>query len=792
MSSMLSALALVAVRADFFQPVAQPQRPGALAGRPGALPAAWYPADVRGFVPPAPQPSASSEPWFAWLAFGAAAALGYSASQRVATGAVMPAEAPLAEDASEDQDIWLTPGQAKEIAQTVGTPCFAYSEDLLIEHAKECLSFPNTFGLTVRYAMKAASNRRILQTLDSLGVHIDASSGYEVERAIEAGIDPTHISLSAQRLPNDDELRRLLAKGVKVNACSLQQIEKLGKAGASRIGLRFNPGVGSGGTNKTNVGGPSSSFGIWHELKDEADEIAQRCGLTVDCIHTHIGSGSDPAVWSNAASLTIDLARRFPDVTRVDLGGGFKVRRTGDEVTTNLQTIGAPVAGLFADFERETGRKLHLEIEPGTYLAARAGTLVASVADVVETGKSGYKFVKLDAGMTEILRPSLYAAQHPIAIYPQSPRGVVDQVIVGHCCESGDLLTPTPDDAGELLPRPFPDARQGDLVAIGGAGAYCSTMAASNYNSFPIAAETLVRTDGAIEVIRSRQIGNDVTSYETAGQVRFHKFHGLGNDFLVVDERWSSTTRPEVAAAAKALCDRNRGVGADGVLVLLAPEDDAHDVRLRIYNSDGSEPEMCGNGVRCAAAYLHHFAEGPAFQKVDTYAGTIECDVDGSTVRVGMGPPRLVAAEVPTTLTPAKLTEIEVAGEKVEVCAAGMGNPHVIVPCPADDPARLAVLERIAPQIEVCKEFPEKTNVEITVVESRSRVRVKVWERGAGWAQACGTGACATVVSTASLGLTDKNATVVLPGGELDIEWGDDQVYMTGPAEYVCSGTARI
>merc|ERR1719171_3245975 len=139
-----------------------------------------------------------------------------------------------------------------------------------------------------------------------------------------------------------------------------------------------------------------------------------------------------------------------------------------------------------------------------------------------------------------------------------------------------------------------------------------------------------------------------------------------------------------------------------------------------------------------------------------------------------MGPPRLQSAEVPTTLTPAVPTTITVAGEKVEVVAVGMGNPHCIVPCPADDPERLATLERIAPQIEVAPEFPEKTNVEIVVVESKSRVRVKVWERGAGWTQACGTGACATVVATSKLGLTDRKATVVLPGGELDIDWGEE------------------
>merc|ERR1719247_1084704 len=787
---MYVALAAV-VAADFFQPLA----PGSSARSrlPVAAPTMWtyrVPVDPRAYTQPRAREFAPPQTSLAWLVFGAATAAGF-ASARVAAAAVMPKEAPISESGTpQDEDIWMTPAMAAEIQRTVGTPCFAYSEELLVKHAKQCLSFPNNYGLTVRYAMKSASNRRILQTLDSLGVHIDASSGYEVERAIEAGIDPTHISLSAQRLPGNDELRRLVAKGVKVNACSLQQIEKLAAAKASRIGLRFNPGVGSGGTNKTNVGGPSSSFGIWHELLEEADAIARRCGLTVECIHTHIGSGSDPEVWSRASKLTLDLARRFPDVTRVDLGGGFKVRRTGEEVTTNLSKIGLPVAKLFADFELETGRRLHLEIEPGTYLVARAGTLVASVADVVNTGESGYKFIKLDAGMTEILRPSLYAAQHPIAIYPQSERETVDQVIVGHCCESGDLLTPLPSDAGELLPRPLPEAREGDIVAIGGAGAYCSTMAATNYNSFPMAAEVLVGADGAMEVVRSRQIGNDVPAFETVGQVRFHKFHGLGNDFLVVDERWTSTTRPELAAAAKALCDRNRGIGADGVLVLLKPESAEHDVRLRIYNSDGSEPEMCGNGVRCAALYFHQFGEGPAQMTVDTYAGTIECDVDGSTVRVGMGPPRVEAADVPTTLEPGLPKTIEVAGEKVEVCAMGMGNPHCIVIC--ESPERLAALEKIAPQIEVAAEFPEKTNVELTVVESRSRVNVTVWERGAGWTQACGTGACATVVATAMMGLTERKATVVLPGGELDIDWGEEQVFMTGPAEYVCSGTARI
>jgi len=132
---------------------------------------------------------------------------------------------------------------------------------------------------------------------------------------------------------------------------------------------------------------------------------------------------------------------------------------------------------------------------------------------------------------------------------------------------------------------------------------------------------------------------------------------------------------------------------------------------------------------------------------------------------------------------------ITVGGETFGAVAVGMGNPHCIVFCDED---RLEALKAVASQIEVCPEFPEKTNVELTVVESRTRVRVTVWERGAGYTQACGTGACATAVAGALLGKTERCCTVVLPGGDLEIDWQEDQVYMTGPAEYVYSGTAKL
>jgi diaminopimelate decarboxylase len=145
------------------------------------------------------------------------------------------------------------------------------------------------------------------------------------------------------------------------------------------VGLRFNPGLGSGGTGKTNVGGPSSSFGIWHELLDEVKAVVAKHGLEVVRVHTHIGSGSDPAVWQRVAALSLDLVRQFPSVSTLNLGGGYKVGRMSHEVSTDLEKIGAPVKDQFVAFSEQTGRKLHLEIEPGTFLVANAGAVVASV-----------------------------------------------------------------------------------------------------------------------------------------------------------------------------------------------------------------------------------------------------------------------------------------------------------------------------------------------------------------------------------------------------------------------------
>jgi diaminopimelate decarboxylase len=411
---------------------------------------------------------------------------------------------------------FLTAGQTRDLAADFGTPLYVYDERTLRQRAEEALAFPNAYGLTVRYAMKASPNRAILRIFSEMGLHIDASSGHEVARALAAGIPASHISLSAQELP--ENLPELLDMGILFNATSLNQIRTAGEARPGiEIGLRFNPGLGSGGTNRTNVGGPASSFGIWHEYADQAADLLKKYSLTCVRIHTHIGSGSDPSVWQRVAMLSLKQVRRFSDVHTLDMGGGFKVARMADEKSTNLQEVGAPVKEAFEAFAAETGRELRLEIEPGTYLVANAASIISRVQDVVDTGEDGYLFYRLDTGMTDVLRPSLYGARHPLIVIPKTEgaeRPEAEVIVVGHCCESGDILTPAPGDPEALAPRDIHLAEIDDYVVIEGVGAYCSSMSTRNYNSFPASPEVLLQQNGSPRLIRKRQPLDDIWALE--------------------------------------------------------------------------------------------------------------------------------------------------------------------------------------------------------------------------------------------------------------------------------------
>ncbi len=397
----------------------------------------------------------------------------------------------------------LTPRQALEVRERFGTPCYVYDRAELEAAARRALAFPAPFGFTLRYAMKANPSAGILALFRELGLHVDASSDHEVERALRAGFPPGAIQLTSQ-MPSP-RLGEHLTRGVLYNACSLHQLEALGQVAPGReVSVRMNAGLGSGATNRTNTGGPAASFGIWHEYLDDVKTLAKRYDLRITRLHSHIGSGTDPEVWKRCTRMTLDLAARLADVRSINLGGGFKVGRMPGEPSVDIADVGAHVRAELLAFRDRDGRELHLEIEPGTYLVANGGVVVATCVDVVDTGRDGYCFAKLDTGMPEVTRPSLYGAQHPIDVLAAG-RPEADVVFVGPCCESGDILTPAPGDPEALAPRRVPRPQIGDLVVVGGAGAYCAAMATINYNSYPQAPEVMREPDGTLRLLRRRQ-----------------------------------------------------------------------------------------------------------------------------------------------------------------------------------------------------------------------------------------------------------------------------------------------
>ncbi|MBO7191264.1 MAG: diaminopimelate epimerase [Elusimicrobiaceae bacterium] len=272
--------------------------------------------------------------------------------------------------------------------------------------------------------------------------------------------------------------------------------------------------------------------------------------------------------------------------------------------------------------------------------------------------------------------------------------------------------------------------------------------------------------------------------------MQFTKYNGLGNDFVFLDEQTALSVKNPTVLAQK-MCDRRLGIGADG-LVLLLPSARA-DVRMRIINSDGSEAEMCGNASRCVP--LHLYRRGMCKNKkisLETLAGIIRTEIIDEScglVRVDMGAPRLRRTEIPIL----GAADDRAVGVPVGACgrtffgtALSMGNPHFVV---FVEDAENIPLEQWGPALETHKLFPRKTNVEFVQVLNKYAVRMRVWERGAGVTRACGTGACAAAVAGVLNNKTAEKITVKLDGGDLQIEWPDQQhVWMTGLAQEVFTG----
>ncbi|MBX6313174.1 MAG: diaminopimelate epimerase [Isosphaeraceae bacterium] len=275
--------------------------------------------------------------------------------------------------------------------------------------------------------------------------------------------------------------------------------------------------------------------------------------------------------------------------------------------------------------------------------------------------------------------------------------------------------------------------------------------------------------------------------------MKFTKMHGLGNDYVYVSLFDQKVPSDDLPALARAVSDRHFGIGSDG-LILIGPSERA-DARMRMFNADGSEAEMCGNGVRCVAKYIYDHGIAPRdVVTVETGRGVLTLGIEAEggkarRVRVDMGPPILKAAEIPTTLPgdPPIEAPLTVDGRAWRVTAVSMGNPHAVIY--VEEVARFPV-ETLGPLVEQHPAFPRRVNAHFVEVLSPNEVRMRTWERGSGITLACGTGACAVCVAGVLTRRTGRKLLAHLPGGDLELEWPADgaSVFMTGPATEVFSG----
>jgi diaminopimelate epimerase len=273
--------------------------------------------------------------------------------------------------------------------------------------------------------------------------------------------------------------------------------------------------------------------------------------------------------------------------------------------------------------------------------------------------------------------------------------------------------------------------------------------------------------------------------------MQFTKMHGAGNDYVYVSA-FTEKLPTDIPALAVAVSDRHTGIGGDG-LILICPSEVA-DARMRMFNADGSESEMCGNGVRCVAKHVYdHGICQRRELKIETGRGvlTLQLEIKGGRaerVRVNMGAPIFENSRIPTTLAgnPPLRQKLNAAGREFEVTCVSMGNPHCIT---FVDELNDDWVLRVGPEVEKHPAFPKRVNAEFVRVLSRGEIRMRVWERGSGETLACGTGASATCVAAVLNGLTDRRIVAHLPGGDLELEWAEsNDVFLTGPAVEVFSG----
>ena len=401
----------------------------------------------------------------------------------------------------------------RDLARDFGTPTYIYDAATIAARIARLRRFD-----VVRYAQKANSNLAVLDLMRRHGVLVDAVSAGEIQRARAAGYpaqgEPPPIVYTADVFDRE-ALDLVVEHGIPVNCGSPEMIDQYGeRAPGGEITLRVNPGFGHGHSRKTNTGGEHSKHGIWHDEIEACVERAARVGLRVSGVHVHIGSGADMAHLALVAEACCGFARRVgPSVTSISAGGGLPTPYRAEDVDIDIDAYFEIWDAARRRLAQDLGHPVRLEIEPGRFLVAESGSLLTELRAVKRAGAN--LFYLLDAGFNALARPILYGAYHPMAIASAdgscAERPLVDVVVGGPLCESGDIFTQ--GEGGEVRSERLPEARVGDFLVIGCAGAYGFVMA-SNYNAKPRPAEVLVQ-DGKAHLVRARESLDDLLRGES-------------------------------------------------------------------------------------------------------------------------------------------------------------------------------------------------------------------------------------------------------------------------------------
>jgi diaminopimelate decarboxylase len=407
----------------------------------------------------------------------------------------------------------VTPARAAQlvnIAAEYGTPVYVYDAEVLRAQLAKLKAFQ-----VVRFAQKACPNVHVQRILKAGGARVDCVSPGELERALRAGFlpgkEPAEIVYTAD-VVTEATLTRLLELGIPINCGSEDMLTQVGERKAGHpVWLRINPGFGHGHNKKTNTGGDSSKHGIWFENLPEALQRVRKYELDLVGFHMHIGSGADIEHLSRVCDAMVEQVRRAGcDLRAISGGGGLSIPyRAGDpeiDVTAYYQQWDSARKRI----EAQLGHRVELELEPGRFLVAQAGVLLAEVRATKSVGANHFTLV--DAGFNDLVRPAMYGAYHQISLIPRDAdtRALTPTVVAGPLCESGDVFTQ--DASATVIPRDLPAARVGDFLVFHDAGAYGASMS-SNYNSRPLIPEVLI-DGGNTRLIRRRQTLDELLALE--------------------------------------------------------------------------------------------------------------------------------------------------------------------------------------------------------------------------------------------------------------------------------------